>query len=374
MLQVKVTSSMKPYIGTIAGSDDETSVENKLHVAGTRCPIVFISSTILLRHRSFNLLCSCSGNVLANVRRGDNHLGLADVVVFQEDNLEQVANVAVLVDNFAHSIDQVNDLLGHPVAGSSLATKDGDTWQLLLPLLGAHCLESQVPVDNSKDVELLALIFVNSLDLDVEQGCWVDRYAERSLNVLGQAHLVGILDLCPLLAEGLVLGMSFQLVENSQILQEIVTTALGSNQLRQARVGLVQPTSGGDAVGHVGELVRAVNLNKVLENGGLDQIRVQLSHTVDLVGTYNGQEGHSHHLGLTLLNDGDSAEQVSVIGEGLFDLLQEEQIDIIDNLKMSGQQMLNQSNGPLLQGLWEHGVVGVAKLKLQTRPVSQLLF
>ena len=30
---------MSAYVGTIAGSDDQTSVEDKLHVASTRSPI-----------------------------------------------------------------------------------------------------------------------------------------------------------------------------------------------------------------------------------------------------------------------------------------------------------------------------------------------
>jgi hypothetical protein len=81
------------------------------------------------------------------------------------------------------------------------------------------------------------------------------------------------------------------------------------------------------------------------------------------VGANNGQECHSHHLWLTLLNDRNSAEQISVIGVGLLDLLQEEQINIIDNLKMSGQEMLEQSHRPLLKGFREHGMVGVAKLQ-----------
>ena len=37
--------------------------------------------------------------MLAQVRGRDNHLGLADIVVLEEDDLEQVANLVVVVDD-----------------------------------------------------------------------------------------------------------------------------------------------------------------------------------------------------------------------------------------------------------------------------------
>ena len=82
-----------------------------------------------------NLLGTGSRDVFADIGSGNDHLGLADVVVLEEDNLEQVTNILVVVDNGADSVDQVNNLLGHPVARSSLSTKDGDSGLELLPLL-----------------------------------------------------------------------------------------------------------------------------------------------------------------------------------------------------------------------------------------------
>lgn len=51
------------------------------------------------------------------------------------------------------------------------------------------------------------------------------------LDVLGQAHLVGIFDLLELLAEVLVFGEVLQLVKESQVLQEIVTSELARDEL-----------------------------------------------------------------------------------------------------------------------------------------------
>ncbi|GJC79271.1 hypothetical protein ColLi_02109 [Colletotrichum liriopes] len=240
-----------------------------------------------------HLLGAGGGDVLAQVGSRNDHLGLADVVVLQEDDLEQIANVLVLVDDGTDIVDQMNDLLGHPVARRSLSAKDGDARRRLLAVLGRHGLEGEVTMDDTKDVHLLALVLVDTLDLDVEE-----------------------------------------------------------------RRG---PTPRGDAVGDVGELVGAVDVDEVLENGGLDEVGVQLSYAVDLVGTDNGQECHADHLGLRLLDNGDPAEEVSVVGEHLLDALEEEEIDVVNNLQVSGKQVLDQANGPLLQSLGKNRVVGVAE-------------
>ncbi len=67
-----------------------------------------------------------------------------------------------------------------------------------------------------------------------------------------------------------------------------MASQFGSNKFREARVGLVQPSSRGDAVCHVGEFVRTVDTDKVFEDGCLDKIRVELSDTVDFVTTNDG--------------------------------------------------------------------------------------
>lgn len=65
----------------------------------------------------------------------------------------------------------------------------------------------------------------------------------------------------------------------------------------------MEPTTGGDTIGDVHELVRAENGNKVLENGGLDEIRMQFGHTVDLMRTNDREVCHSDHLRLTLFDN-----------------------------------------------------------------------
>lgn len=77
----------------------------------------------------------------------------------------------------------------------------------------------------------------------------------------------------------------------------------------------MQPPSWRDTICDVCELVGTKDLDEVPEDCGLDQIRVELCDTVDLVGSNDGKVRHANHLGLTLLNDGYPAEKIAVSRE-----------------------------------------------------------
>lgn len=308
------------------------------------------------------VLSSSRRDMLADIRSGTNHLRLAHVIVLQENDLEQIANIIVLVDHRADRIDQMNNLLGHPVPWRGFTTKDAHTRHLRLSLLRRHSLERQVTMNHTKDVELLALILVDTLNLHVKQGRWVDNHARSVLDVLRQAHLVGVLDLCPLLAELLIVDMLLQLTQERQVLEELIPAALGGDELGESRVSLVQPATGCDSVCYVCEFVGPVDCNKVLEDGGLDEVGVKLCHAVDLVGADDGEERHAHHLGLGFFNDGYAAEDVSVVGEGLLHGLQEIQVDVVDDLEVAREQVLDEADGPFLKSFREDRMIGISKL------------
>lgn len=109
-------------VGTVASTDDETTVEDEFHVRSTRS------------------LSTGSGDVLTDIRGRGNDFTLGHIVVFDEDDLECIANLRIVVDDSANFVDKMDDTLSHPVAGSSLATKDGDPRLHLLSLFGRHSL------------------------------------------------------------------------------------------------------------------------------------------------------------------------------------------------------------------------------------------
>lgn len=72
------------------------------------------------------------------------------------------------------------------------------------------------------------------------------------------------------------------------------------DELRKAGVALQQPATGSDTVGDVGEVVTALELDKVAEDGRLEELRVELGNTVDLEGGNTREVGHADVLGLAL--------------------------------------------------------------------------
>ena len=113
-------------------------------------------------------LSPSSGNVLANITRRHNNLRLANIVVLQEDNLEQITNLLIIIDHLADLVDEVDNRLRHPVTRRRFAAEDADLRLHLLAFLGRHLLDLKIPMDDAEDVELLSLVLVHTLYLDVE--------------------------------------------------------------------------------------------------------------------------------------------------------------------------------------------------------------
>lgn len=193
------------HISTIARSDDEATVEAELHVARSRC------------------LGSGGRDMLADVTCRADNLSFTDIIVLQEDDLQQVADIRILVDHLTNLVDEVDHGLRHPVSRCGLASKDGDAWSELLLLLGRHLLDLKVAVDYTKDIQLLTLVLVNALDLHIEKCSGVDGDAVVLLDVLCKSHLVRVLDLAELLPEVLVIDERLELMQESQVFQEFMT-------------------------------------------------------------------------------------------------------------------------------------------------------
>ena len=96
----------KTHVGPVAGADDQPTVEHELHVTGTTG------------------LCPRRGDVFADVRGRTYDLTLADVVVWDEDDLQQVSHILVVIHHRTDTVDQMNDRLGHPVAWCRFPGKD----------------------------------------------------------------------------------------------------------------------------------------------------------------------------------------------------------------------------------------------------------
>ncbi len=138
----------------------------------------------------------------------------------------------------------------------------------------------------------LALVFVDALDLDVEQRRRVDLDAHALAHRIGQPLLVGPLHGGEFLAENRVVGKPVDLLQGFEIVHEAIADGR-ADQLRQALVALEQPAALGDAVGLV---VDALGIERVQvgEDRLLHQLRVQRRDAVDGMRAGEGQIAHAH--------------------------------------------------------------------------------
>jgi len=103
--------------------------------------------------------------VLRDVVRGDDDLGERHVVIGDEDDLEEVADLCVAVDDAADRVDEADDALRHVVARRRLAAEDRDARDDAAALGGRHGFDRVVAVDAVERIEQLALVLVDALDL-----------------------------------------------------------------------------------------------------------------------------------------------------------------------------------------------------------------
>jgi hypothetical protein len=86
-------------------------------------------------------------------------------VIRQEDNLQEAAHRRVAIDDLGDVVDQLDDQLGRLIAGRSLAGEDPDLRHPIAARLRAHCV---VQRNRFEEVQQLALVLVDSLDLNIE--------------------------------------------------------------------------------------------------------------------------------------------------------------------------------------------------------------
>lgn len=186
-------------VGAVDGAEKQCTVQAELHVTSTR-----------------GLGTGCT-DLNTDVRSGDQNLGDRDAVVGNETDAQEVADVGVLVDDLGNIDDEADDQLGNVVARRGLAGKDGCVLDKLFALLGRRLLDLEVTVDDTKDVEGLALVLVQALDLTGEHAVNVHVNAEISLQDVGKAELVLNLDVAELLAELFVLSHGQKLLNLLQV-------------------------------------------------------------------------------------------------------------------------------------------------------------
>ena len=205
-----------------------------------------------------------------------------------------------------------------------------------------------------ENVHELALVLVQALDLNIEDGTRIHDNAVVLENVVREAHLVLVLDVHVLLATLLIVHIDAELLHLGEVRDPLVADAL-RDPVGEQRVRVKQETALRDAVGLVVELLGR-ELVEVAERLLLENFGVNLRDTVDREGCRAGHERHAH---LAVVDNCHAAFSRLVARELVLDGEQEAAVNLLDNLIDTRQQAGEELNGPLLERLGHDGVVRV---------------
>src|SRR6202453_2209631 len=247
-------------IGAVERADRQRPVQRHLHVSG---PGGFHA-----RGR----------DLLGEIDRRDDHLGEADVVVRKKYDLELAAHGRVCVDGSRHVDRQLDDELGLLVARRRLAREYLYPRREVRRRIGPDFVVAR---DRLEDIEELPLVFVDALDLNVEQRVRIDPLVQDLGDLLGKHDLVGASGRRYLVLQRRIVRKFGQFAQRIGVSKSFFADRLGDD-LCQLRVALDQPSAERDAIGLVG-YAAAIDRVQIMKYGLLHQIGVQGRNAIDLV-------------------------------------------------------------------------------------------
>ncbi len=184
-------------------------------------------------------------------------------------------------------MQEFDDSLGAPVAGGRLGAEQVGGG---VKFADAAVPDAEIGVQNREAVQQLALVLVQALGLDVENGAGVQTEMLFAPDVVGE-----LLFLCALYGEELparpgVAGERLQAGDLGKIRDPAAPDALREKG-GQLPVAQGQPAPLGHAVGLVAEALRVQRV-PLGQHAGLEELRVDFRHAVGRMRPVNGHAGH----------------------------------------------------------------------------------
>ena len=163
-----------------------------------------------------------------------------------------------------------------------------------------------------QNIEQLAFVFVDALDLHVEQRARVHPHIHAVEDQFRQTFLVGALGGGEALLKSGVVGETLEFGEMGGIVEHPRPDRL-RDEVRERRVGFEQPAAERDAIGLVDDAVR-IELVEIVEDGLLDEFAVQRRDAIHLVGAEKGQISHAHLAAVVLVDQRDIGQRPASSG------------------------------------------------------------
>ena len=150
-------------------------------------------------------------------------------------------------------MDELDDLLGGPVSGRSLAGEDVGA-RRRRHFAALH--DAQVIANDAHHVQQLPLVLVDALDLHVEHRIRIDNHASKVLDNAGQLEFVLAFHFFKGLAEVGIVDESLQVTQPVQVGDPLVFVQGGADEIGQPGIGQHEPAAGRYAIRLIVELIR----------------------------------------------------------------------------------------------------------------------
>ena len=213
--------------------------------------------------------------------------------------------------------------------------------------------------DDAQRIEKLPLVFVDALDLTVENGVRVDALAGRRSQPIGEARLGLTRGIAKHVAKSFVVGKRLELGQLTEVRYPAVADAFcdGSGQ---RRVRQQQPSSQRYPIRLVVETL-GKHFGQILDRRGPQQPRVNRGDPVRAVRADDRQVRHPNLVFRTLLDQTEAGNALLVARIASPGIVEKAPIDFENDLQMSRQQLLKVVERPSFESLGQQRVVGVGQ-------------
>ena len=314
-------------------ADRDGAVHHELHVAG--------AAGLLAGGR----------DLLGHLCGGHEHLGGGDAVVRQEVHLQPAAADGVGIHIGRERAQQLDDALGHSIAGRGLGRKQE---RARLEGLVRVVVQQELQLRDAHGAQKLALILVQALDLHVKDRVAVEREAVGAEHPRGQPLLVERLDLLEPGKHGGVIRRALQTRELLGVQEIAVAAEHVAHERVQAGVALGKPAAVVDAVGDIGEAA-GVERADVAEEVAAQDLPVQGGDAVDGPARGKAEVCHVH----AAVGNDEVAPHARIVAEAGAQVVAPAAVDLADDLPHARQLALDEALRPGLERLGHDGVVRI---------------
>ena len=177
-----------------------------------------------------------------------------------------------------------------------------------------------------EDIEGLALIQVNALDLNIEDRIGPDILIIFVLNVAGQPFFAFGLDLGQLFLKGSIVFIGHEFRQSGRRLTPLVPNRIVDEGC-QFRIGFNEPAAMRNAVSLIGKALRETGV-ELMERRILQDLRVDFGDAVDAV---TAEDRQVSHVNLTVPQNSYVTGLIFIARIAAADFLQPAVIDFFDN-------------------------------------------